>query len=417
MQTLTANLTKCSDDEYKNIGMYLQAIAFAHNTSFSSTLNCTPFEAGHGLQARSISDARLSPRMQLNVELRGNTEDCVTHWDTTVPLRVIELASRFSKDAVKHSEWHRKLTADKLNQSGKPIDNDKLKDGMEVYFYKPPSQQEVIKKGRKAKHLQHYHGPAIIQRKIRTRSYELLYNGKKFKRDAGMIIPVPHLSDSRFDPVETPVPPATLHRDNIPYREGEMAICRDETENQNWYVVEITKVLDLHIQVSFFHTPSPPLENYSSQTLEKNTERLAQAHFRRTWYMHGGVNHGKALMTPPYPNNPALRLWEGALDIKSLNELMLVRNVGVTSAGLLEKPSLALAASLSIPHNYTPVVDNNSETPVELTPQVYFQYTYLDVCDCSQCRNTLSQTHSTQQGKSGTVPATSKRRRDGTPPG
>ena len=85
MQTLTANLTNCSDDEYKNVELYLQAIAFAHNTSFSSTLNCTPFEAGHGLQARSISDARLSPRMQLNVELRGNSEDCVTHGTLLCP--------------------------------------------------------------------------------------------------------------------------------------------------------------------------------------------------------------------------------------------------------------------------------------------------------------------------------------------
>jgi hypothetical protein len=118
---------------------------------------------------------------------------------------------------------------------------------------------------------------------------------------------------------------------------------------------------------------------------------LKQAHFRRTWYMHGGVNHGKALMTPPYPNNPALRLWEGPLDIKDLSRMMLVRNIGLTSAGCLDKASLALAAKLSIPHNFTPVVDNDSEVPTELTPQVYFQYTYLDVCDCSQCIEILAQ--------------------------
>ena len=98
--------------EYAHIELYLQAIAFAHNTTFSSALNCTPFEAGHGLSARSISDARLFPRMQLSVELRGNEEDCVTQWDTTVPYKVLELAARFAYDAVKHSEWHRKMTAD-----------------------------------------------------------------------------------------------------------------------------------------------------------------------------------------------------------------------------------------------------------------------------------------------------------------
>ena len=80
--------------------------------------------------------------MQLNVELRGNEEDCATHWDTTVSLKVLELVTRFSKDAVQHSKWHRKLTAERLNQSGKPIDDDKLQEGMEVYFYKPPSQHE-----------------------------------------------------------------------------------------------------------------------------------------------------------------------------------------------------------------------------------------------------------------------------------
>ncbi len=76
------------------------------------------------------------------------------------------------------------MTADKLNQSEKPSDHKLLHDGMEVYLYRPPLQEDVIKKGRKVKHLQHYHGPAIITQKIRTRTYELFYNGKLFKRDA-----------------------------------------------------------------------------------------------------------------------------------------------------------------------------------------------------------------------------------------
>ena len=410
MQHLTANLTKCSKAEYDDIGLYLQAIAFAHNTSFSSSLNCTPFEAGHGLKARGISDARLSPRMQLNVELRGNEEDCVTHWDTTVPLKVIELASRFAKDAVKHSEWHRKMTADKLNQSGKPIDEKLLHDGMEVCFYKPPSQHEVIKKGRKAKHLHHYHGPAIIKQKIRSRTYELSYNGKTFKRDAGMIIPVRHLPDKdrEFDPAEVPPPPTVAHSAGIPCREGELIICMDDSTHQDWYVAEITKVLDRHIQVNYFHTPSPPLENYSTQSLLKVTERLSQAHFRRTWFMHGGINHGKALMTPPYPGNPSLRVWEGPLDVADLDQNLLIRNVGITSAGRLDGPTLALAAKLSIPHNYTPVADNNSEVPQELTPQLYFQYIQRVVCDCSQCATRLGMSHAHPAGLSssnrGTLP-------------
>ena len=395
MQTLTANLTKCTDSEYDNINIYLQAIAFAHNTTFSSVLNCTPFEAGHGLKARSISDARLSPRMQLYSEPRGDDEDCVTHWDTTVHNNVVELATRLSKDAVRQSEWHRKMTAEKRNQSGKPIDNALLKDGMEVYFYKPPSQAEVEKKGRKAKHLEHYHGPAVIVKKIRTRSYEISYNGKTFKRDAGMLVPVSHLPEDKaeVDPVEPPVPVSSLQDGDLPFREGEFIICKGDTEAEGWYVAEISKVLDLTIQVRYFHTPSPPLEDYSSQSTERIEARLSQAHFRRTWFIHGGIDHGKAIMTPPYPNNLDTRVWEGPIDKKDWGTTVLVRNVGITGAGRLETASLKLATKLTLPHNYTPVMDNTSDIPVEVAPQVYFQHMHKVLCSCIKCREKLTCDH------------------------
>ena len=86
-----------------------------------------------------------------------------------------------------------------------------------------------------------------------------------------MIIPVPHLPDKNrmIDPADVPAPPVALHHKDLSYREGEFVICRDSTDGQDWYVAEITKVLDRHIQVSYFHTPSPPLEKYPSQSLEK----------------------------------------------------------------------------------------------------------------------------------------------------
>ena len=392
MQHLTATLTKCSDKEYNDIGLYLQAIAFAHNTTFSSVLNCTPFEAGHGLKARSVSDARLSPRMQLYSEPRGDDEDCVTHWDTTVHKNVIEMATRLAKSAVSQSEWHRKMTAETRNQSGKPIDNALLKDGMEVYFYKPPSQSDVRNKGRKAKHLQHYHGPAVIVKKIRTRSYEISYNGKTFKRDAGMLVPVDHLPEdcASVDPAAQPVPKSSKHKDDLPFREGEIIICKGDTEAEGWYVAEISKVLDLSIQVRYFHTPSPPLEEYPTQSKQEIEKRLSQAHFRRTWYIHGGVNHGKAIMTPPFPDHLETRVWEGPIDKSNWGTTVLLRNVGVTSAGRLEPESLKLAVQLPIPHNHTPVMDNQSEIPQEVAPQLYFQHVYRTLCTCRECEGHLA---------------------------
>jgi hypothetical protein len=38
--------------------------------------------------------------------------------------------------------------------------------GAKVYFYRPPSVLNVVKKTRKAKHIDHYVGPVVIVKKI-----------------------------------------------------------------------------------------------------------------------------------------------------------------------------------------------------------------------------------------------------------
>jgi hypothetical protein len=68
MQHLNGCLTKCDDTQYNNMQDYLPAIAFAHNAAFNSAINCTPFEAGHGLQARTITEACAGPRLQVVAE-------------------------------------------------------------------------------------------------------------------------------------------------------------------------------------------------------------------------------------------------------------------------------------------------------------------------------------------------------------
>ena len=84
MQSLNGALRKCSNSEYKDIKNYLQAIAFVHNTTFHSSINCTPFECGHGLQARSITDARMSPRLQIVDEEGTELQGTITQWGTSI---------------------------------------------------------------------------------------------------------------------------------------------------------------------------------------------------------------------------------------------------------------------------------------------------------------------------------------------
>ena len=69
--------------------------------------------------------------------------------------KCLNYAARMATVAQAHSEWHRRMTSEKLNQVNRPFDDSQLQPGMKVYFYKPPSQHEVSTKGRKAKHLAH----------------------------------------------------------------------------------------------------------------------------------------------------------------------------------------------------------------------------------------------------------------------
>jgi hypothetical protein len=64
------------------------------------------------------------------------------------------------------SEWHRRMTSDNLSQNGKKINLQDYRIGSEVYFHKPPTALEAEKRGRKAKHMDHYAGPARIIKQV-----------------------------------------------------------------------------------------------------------------------------------------------------------------------------------------------------------------------------------------------------------
>ncbi len=68
---------------------YLPAIAFAHNTAFNSAINCPPFEAGHGLQARTVTEARAGPRLQIIAEGGMNLTEADKNWENSIFPKVL----------------------------------------------------------------------------------------------------------------------------------------------------------------------------------------------------------------------------------------------------------------------------------------------------------------------------------------
>ncbi len=61
------------------------------------------------------------------------------------------------------------MNSHNLNQSGTKVEDKGFSPGDQVYFYKTPTQQEIARRGLKAKHLSHYHGPATVQSKVNGR--------------------------------------------------------------------------------------------------------------------------------------------------------------------------------------------------------------------------------------------------------
>ena len=397
MQHLTGCLTKCDDTQYKNIRDYLPAIAFAHNTAFNSVINCSPFEAGHGLRARTITEARASPRLQITPERGTGLQEPDEKWESTIFHKVCKLAERLADEAQRQSQWHKRMNSHNLNQSGKKIPEIPYSRGDKVYFYRPPSQNEVIKRERKAKHLMHYHGPATITQTIpgRRRQYEIEFEGKLYKRDVSMLIPqqtMQEIDPLTLDVVETP-PSNTrpkLYKKGHTLREDSLVICKTETTDTEWFLAEISRVYPDEIEVIYYTTPIEQSENYTTADKEQRLETLRNARFRKSWYISAGKNVGKFTIQAPFPKNPELRLWTGKLPKNELDELIMATDLVLSPQGYLNKDSLDIASKLAIGHTATKTVEDEQAYKENMqVAHALYNYVQCTICNCAKCAKHL----------------------------
>jgi hypothetical protein len=161
-QTLEAMIRKLNDSEYRNIKHNIPSFQFAINITPHSGIGCSPFEAGHHVPAETLSNARLIAQRYQSNHLEGHDGDVDAIEDSNSSelqgqiKNLIKLSMRMTEVVKATSEWHRRMTSNKLAQNGGKINLEDYKVGTNVYFYKPPSASEAEKKGRKAKHMDHY---------------------------------------------------------------------------------------------------------------------------------------------------------------------------------------------------------------------------------------------------------------------
>ncbi len=79
-------------------------------------------------------------------------------------------------------------------------------------------------------------------------------------------------------------------------------------------------------------------------------KRLKAANFLRTW----GLDRGRGLptTTPPTSSHGRMKhLWWGRIPLEDIEKHILVRNIGISALGKLDKETIKLAAQLNIPHH------------------------------------------------------------------
>ena len=100
------------------------------------------------------------------------------------------------------------------------------------------------------------------------------------------------------------------------------------------------------IRVSYYTTITPSLTKYAKATHEERLSRVREAIFLKTW----SIPTGEATTIEPALSRKRSKLWTGLIPLKFLNDVLLIRNVGLTAIGSFTSSTAILAANLKIAH-------------------------------------------------------------------
>ncbi len=158
------------------------------------------------------------------------------------------------------------------------------------------------------------------------------------------------------------------------------------------------QVLPNLVEVRYFTTPTPALENYEHCSVQRRSERLSEIYFRRTWHVRFGKHVGRATYKPPYPNNEDLQVWKGVINNSDLDDMLLLRNLRIDAEGKIDEASLRLAAQLPISHEKLDIIEDELEGS-SLIRQAPNQFTSSReiLCSCVECSRLSSRDYTVAQ--------------------
>jgi hypothetical protein len=135
-----------------------------------------------------------------------------------------------------------------------------------------------------------------------------------------------------------------------PLQEGEYVIMKDDPNAGDWYCAEIRKILADRIEVNYYTTATPSLVNYQESTISERSRNIKEATFLRTWCLDRGK--GLPTTTPPTTAHGKLNhLWWGRIPMEDVDKHILIRSIGLSALGKLDKTTIRLASQLETPHH------------------------------------------------------------------
>jgi len=231
-------LKQMSDINYRNWHKFVRLAEHNWNTTNHSVLGVSPFEAAHGLPARSA--------VQTLVQTAPETTSNMAADD----VQAMQQTAKAMCEAIRQLRTHDKQA--RADEANKTKQKQTFAIGDKVCFFIPPTQKEAQERGRKIKHLAHYRGPATIT-KIRTpTTYSLQYEGRKYARATAELRPY------KSKKTVTIALPNTHQQE--PIKTGEWVLYRDDLESEYYHLGKIKQTGE-NVEIRTWATANKNLKN------------------------------------------------------------------------------------------------------------------------------------------------------------
>ena len=217
------------------------------NTMKHEPLNVSPFEAAHGLPARSA--AKSLAELPWENTSHMNKDD----------VAILTEAAKATTTAMEQLRRHDKSMRARHANNNRQRQTFKL--GDKVSFFIPPSKETTDKEQRKAKHLMQYKGPAIITRVRTPTTYDLQYRGRKYSRATSELRPYK-------DKHVRWAPPITIDDPSGQINKGEFIAYLEQPGERNYHIGQVVQTGD-DIVVNSFATSGSNIKNAQWKPLEQ----------------------------------------------------------------------------------------------------------------------------------------------------